>query len=124
MHWLRKSAVLVLALSLAPSMVAACLLPLAQLTADELECCRVMPADCGQERMPDAHSCCKATAETNTVVLAAVKSFTVVPPLESASPVVAYVVSCQTRQATADEFFSTIHAPPESPPGSVTVLRI
>jgi hypothetical protein len=124
MLWLRKSAVLALALSLAPSVVAACLIPLAQLTAAELECCRTMPADCGQERMPDTHSCCKATAKSNTVVFAAVKSFTVAPPLESASPVAVHSVSLQPVPVAAHDIFSSIHSPPESPPGSITILRI
>ncbi|HSA91534.1 MAG TPA: hypothetical protein VLE48_00855 [Terriglobales bacterium] len=124
MHWLRKLAVLALALSLAPSMVAACLFPLAQLTAAELECCRIMPADCGREPMPDAHSCCKATAETNTVVFAAVKSFTVAPPLESGGPAAVHSVSLETRLVAAHDIFASIHSPPESPPDSITVLRI
>ena len=124
MHWLRKLAVLALALSLAPSMVAACLFPLAQLTAAELECCRIMPADCGQDRMPDAHSCCQATAETNTVVYAAVKSFTVAPPLESAGPAAVHSVLLQTSPIAAHDIFSSIHSPPESPPGFINVLRI
>lgn len=123
-HWLRKAGVFALALSLAPTVVAACLIPLAQLTAAELECCRIMPADCGQDRMPDAHSCCKATAETNTVVYAAVKSFTVAPPPESAGPVALHSVLPQTRLVAAHDIFSSIHSPPESPPGSINVLRI
>ncbi|HXE90767.1 MAG TPA: hypothetical protein VNK82_07385 [Terriglobales bacterium] len=124
MHWLRKAAVLSLALSLAPAAVAACLFPLAELTAAEQECCRVMPADCGESSMPETHSCCRTTAKSNTVVFAPAKSFTVPPPLELASPVAAAAVTPRMFPAAAHDIFSSIHAPPESPPGSITVLRI
>ena len=124
MQWLRKAAVLALALSLAPAAVAACLLPLAEMSAAERECCRVMPADCGQGQMPDAHSCCQPKARTDPVVFAAAKSFSVAPPLESSGPVDAPAVSPDAGLAAADGIFSTIHSPPESPPGSLAILRI
>ncbi len=124
MQWLRKTAVIALALSLAPAAVAACLVPLAEPTATERECCRIMPADCDQRQMPVAHACCQPTVRTETVVFVAAKSFSAAPPLESSGPVDTASVSTAPGLAAADGTLFTIHSPPESPPGAVTILRI
>ena len=42
----------------------ACTIPVAQLTADEKQCCKDMSGDCAQGAgMPMSHSCCKTAVQ-------------------------------------------------------------
>jgi hypothetical protein len=124
MRCLRKAVALGLALWLAPAAMALCLLPLVELTVAEQECCQQMGPDCGQSRMPDSHSCCETKAPTATVALAAAESFSVAPPAELGGTVMANAMASPADLAPLHGIFLAIHSPPESPPGSLTILRI
>src|ERR1700733_13058429 len=57
-----KFGVSALALILAALPVAACVLPGAEMTSAERECCKKMAEQCGDMGMAKSHPCCKVTA--------------------------------------------------------------
>lgn len=124
MRCLQKAVALGLTLCLAPAAVAACVLPIVELSPAEEACCQWMGPDCGQSRMPDSHSCCITKAPTEAVALAAAKSFSVAPPAELGGTVMANAIASPADLTPLHGIFLTSHSPPEAPPGSLTILRI
>jgi len=124
MRWWRNAVALGLTLMFAPAVVAACMLPFAELTSSERECCRKMATECGEGDMPSEHSCCTTAARNDTVMLATAKACSIDSPLVLGGVVDAAVVAQATDPALASGILSNIHNPPESPPISATVLRI
>jgi hypothetical protein len=113
--------VLLLASSLAPAM--ACMIPAAQMTAEERACCRMMQNECGQMEMPASQGCCQKTApniyDTALTGKAAVLDAVAVPviwltPSEFLNP----IFSASGRVEPEDS------SPPQSPPSTVSILRI
>ena len=123
MRVLRQFGVLVLLLAtcLAPAM--ACMVPNAQMSTQERACCRMMKNQCGQMEMPASHGCCQKTPpsvhdnalDTKTVALHPVAITTIwltaSALLNPTTAVVGWVESPE-------------YSPPESPPSTVSILRI
>ena len=124
MKGLRQFGVLVLLLlltSLTPAM--ACMVPAAQMSAQERACCRTMSNQCGQTEMPASYGCCQKTPaslydhalDTQTVAF---------------HPVVVRVLWLADSElvnplATATDWVERPdYSPPKSPPSTVSILRI
>jgi hypothetical protein len=123
MRVLRQFGVLVLLLvsCLAPAM--ACMLPDAQMNAQERACCHMMKDQCGQMGMPASHGCCQKTPpsvhnnalDTKTVTLHPVAVTTVwLAASELLNPTTAVVGWVESPE----------YSPPKSPPSTVSILRI
>lgn len=105
--------------------VMVCLVPTATLTAAERECCKQMAGQCDKAGMGGSHSCCERSATPEDLNFVTAKPSRVGPdfgtiallPPVSAQPVL-------VADLPAIEFSSAIHGPPESPPASISVLRI
>ena len=98
----------------------ACLTRDTEMTAAERECCTRMAHQCGAMNMPASHSCCKTEVRRPNSMLR-VASAHLVPP--AASERVASDLA--TPPVSHDEFsVFELHALPESPPESSSVLRI
>jgi len=121
--WTRKLAVLVLVVSVWASPLMACMLPDADLTVEERECCKSMADDCGQMAMPASHSCCK-------VVVRQVDSYlsnSRFPTVHSVSSVTLFVSTVEDPLPASPLRDNTIfasHSPPASPPETISILRI
>ena len=59
---IRQIGVLALLLASCLAPVTACMVPGAQMSAQERACCRLMGDQCGQAEMPPSHGCCHKTA--------------------------------------------------------------
>jgi hypothetical protein len=59
---MRKVAVFALAVLFAALPVMACVVPNAEMTAAERECCKKMAGQCGDMGMAKSHPCCQVTA--------------------------------------------------------------
>jgi hypothetical protein len=120
-----KLAVLGAALSLFSAPVVACLSAGGALTTEEeKECCRKMPEGCGDMEMPSSHSCCTATTvrQGNPYLATSRASIRVVqerPALLRLSE-----VSLLVSPVLHDSMYSNTHDPPESPPSTISILRI
>jgi hypothetical protein len=123
MRVLRQFGVLVLLLvsCLAPAM--ACVLPDAQMNAQERACCRMMKDQCGQMGMPASHGCCQKTPpsvhdnaiNTKTVTLHPVAVTTLwLTASELLNPIIAVVGWVESPE----------YSPPKAPPSTVSILRI
>ena len=123
---LSKVGVLALALVLVALPVAACVLPGAQMTAAEQDCCKKMAERCGHAGMAKSHPCCQMSAAPSN--LHALKtsatqisdfSFTVLHSL----PVSALCVPAPTVAPVAFQI-SDVHGPPGLESLGTTILRI
>jgi hypothetical protein len=122
-----KVGVSLMSLLLLATPIMACLVPAAAMTAAERDCCKRMAQECGNNGMPQSHSCCQTTTVPDH--LAAIKSSS---DVNSQHPTlfVAYAVHPELAIATMLESGSSswaaadIHSPPTSPPVAISVLRI
>ena len=98
----------------------ACLTSAAEMTEVERECCKQMAEQCGSMDMPASHSCCqKEVRSPQTMLRVAPVHFV---PFVATTGVVNDVAP---SPGLASEFsFFQIHPPPESPPGTSSILRI
>jgi hypothetical protein len=123
MRVLRQFGVLVLLLvsCLAPAM--ACMVPNAEMSAQERACCRVMKNQCGQMEMPASQGCCQKTPPS-------VHDNALDTKAAAFHPVVVSVI-----WLTASELLNPAsvvtgwverpdHSPPKSPPATISILRI
>lgn len=121
--WTSKLAVLAMALSVWASPLMACMLPDADLTVEERECCKNMADDCSQMTMPASHSCCKAvTRQTDSYLIN--PRF---PAAHSISSITAFAVAIECPVPASPLHANTIfegHSPPTSPPETISILRI
>jgi hypothetical protein len=123
MKGLRQFGVLVLLLVTCLSPAMACMVPDAQMSAQERACCRTMSNQCGQTEMPASHGCCqKAPAslydsalDTKTVAFHPV----VVPVLWLAASEWVNPFTAVSAWAERPDY-----SPPKSPPSTVSILRI
>lgn len=121
-----KVGVSALTLMLAALPVAACVLPGAEMTSAERECCKKMAEQCGDMGMAKSHPCCKATAmpaDFHALKTASLQTDHVSLVLSYALP-----LSAQTDvYFSLAQWSSRVSCTP-SPPGLVsiatTVLRI
>lgn len=115
---------LALLLFVAPVLMV-CLVPTATLTAAERECCKQMAGQCHKAGMDGSHSCCERSASPEDLSFVKAKPSQVAPELGMIAllaPAGAQAVLIAAFPAF--DFFSAIHSPPESPPASISVLRI
>jgi hypothetical protein len=123
MHVLRQFAVLVLLLvsCVAPAM--ACMVPDGAMSAHERACCRMMKNQCGQMEMPASHGCCQKTplGVHDNALDTKVTNFHPV-----AAPVVwsAAFELVDPTSAVADWVERSDDSPPDSPPSTISILRI
>ena len=123
---LGKVGVFALALLLAALPVAACVLPGAQMTAAEQDCCKKMAEQCGHAGMVKSHPCCRISAAPSN--LQALKTsatqigdFTLVGlhSLHVSAQSIAVLTVVPIRFQISD-----VHGPPGLESLSTTILRI
>jgi len=102
------------------SPVMACLVPDAEMSAAERECCKHMAQECGSMNMPSSHSCCETEVRQAAPMLHVEKA-------QAAPQVTAAIIVTSPAVAEIRPFHLTsseTHSPPESPPSSTSILRI
>ena len=117
----RKSGILLLALFMLGAPVMACLGPVVASSLDK--CCRPQPmAHCGAMPLPAAKSCCTtpATPAQNSLAVRTAAGRLNLSVIAQAAPSAAPHIALQAARFLGVGGGS----PPESPPGSVSVLRI
>jgi hypothetical protein len=120
---LRQFGVLVLLLvsCVAPAM--ACMVPDAQMSAQERACCRMMKNQCGQMEMPASHGCCQKTPQSVYINAPDAKTVSVHPVAVTAIWLTASELvnpnAIDARWVERPEY-----SPPKSPPSTVSILRI
>ncbi len=120
---LRQFGVLVLLLvsCLAPAM--ACVVPSAEMSAEEHACCRMMKSQCGQMAMPASHRCCEKTPPSVHENALDTKTATFHPVVITVIWLGALgLVSPTTTVAGWVEHPD--NSPPQSPPSTISILRI
>jgi hypothetical protein len=122
-HVLRQFGVLVLLLvsCVAPAM--ACMVPDAQMNTEERACCRTMKNQCGQIEMPVSHGCCQKTplgVHDNALDTEATNFHPVAAP-------VVWLASFELvnpTSAVAGWVERSDDSPQDSPPSTISILRI
>ncbi len=122
MQVLRQFGVLVLLLlsCVAPAM--ACMLPDAQMNTEERACCRTMKNQCGQMEMPASHGCCQKTplgVHDNALDTKATNFHSVAAPV-----VWLAVFELVNSSAVTGRAEHLDDSPPQSPPSTISILRI
>ena len=101
----------------------ACMLPSAVLTAEEQACCKEMANQCGRDRMPPSHPCCRTITPSDQNALAK-SSFNLIYQtqlLYFAEPIVQVA---DLPKHISDVYAVLGHSPPEGPSASLDILRI
>ena len=97
-----------------------CLIPDAEMTEAERACCKHMAQQCGSMNMPSSHSCCQKEVSRPNSMLGATFAQLVAPALSGA-----VVAELPQSLVVGTEFSSfDLLRPPESPPGTPSILRI
>ncbi|HEX4155984.1 MAG TPA: hypothetical protein VHY48_10250 [Acidobacteriaceae bacterium] len=101
----------------------ACMVPDAQMSAQERACCRMMNSHCGQTEMPASHGCCQITPTNlcDSALDAKTVAFhpVVVPVIWLAASELANPIAAVTTWVDRPNY-----TPPKSPPSTVSILRI
>ena len=120
---LRQFGVLVLLLATCLTPAMACMLPGAQLTTEERACCRMMQNQCGQMDMPASHGCCHKAPPNVSDGTLPTKATT---PNAAAITVIWLTSSELLNPASSVTGWVEHHdySPPESPPSTISILRI
>ena len=113
--------VLLLASCLTPAM--ACMIPGAQMSTEERACCRMMQNQCGQMEMPASHGCCHKTPPNIYDNALATKAVALHP---IATTVIWLASSELLNPAPSVSEWVENHdySPPQSPPSTISILRI
>lgn len=120
MSSVRKGGVLVLAVVMLAGPAVACIAPMAAMAADH--CCQPRPmANCRAMPLPSAKSCCAAPATPGQNSLA-VRATTA--PLHLTAISQFPQPAANDTDSHALRSLGTGESPPESPPGSISILRI
>jgi hypothetical protein len=113
--------VLLLMSWLAPAM--GCLVPDAQLTPQERACCRTMKDQCGQMRMPASHDCCQKDIQALRYDTLQVKSVDLHPDIVATTHLI--LTNLWNPELASHGWVEYLEwSPPQSPPASISVLRI
>lgn len=113
--------ILLLVTCLAPAM--ACMVPGVEMSAQEHACCRTMKNQCGQMGMPASHGCCqKAPSSVHDNALTT-KIVVLSPVAITAIRLTAHEV-LRTASVVVGWVGHPNDSPPESPPPTVSILRI
>jgi len=119
MVWVRKGGVLALAVAMLAGQAVACVAP-AAIAAEN--CCRPHPmTHCGAMQAPDAKSCCTAPANPERGFLT-VRATT--PQSQPAAAAHVFQPLTDGIGSQAARLRGSCELPPESPPGSISILRI
>lgn len=123
MRILRQIGALVLLLSTGLSPAMACMVPGALMTTEERACCRMMQNQCGEMEMPASHGCCqKAPANLYDTAL---NASAVVLHLPAASVIWLDASALFTPKASIAGWTEhRDYSLPQSPPSTVSILRI
>jgi hypothetical protein len=123
MRVLRQLAVLVLLLvsCLAPAM--ACMVPTAEMSAQERACCRMMKNQCGQMGMPASHGCCHKTPPSVHDNALDTKVVAFHPVVVTVIWLAAFALVNPTSSVTGWVEHPD-YSPPKFPPSTVSILRI
>ena len=107
---------------LAPVM--ACMVPDAQMTAEERSCCQTMHDECGQMDMPASHGCCQKSPLLSLLNNALTTKAAALHPV--VVPVVWLAISELVSSPTPFDAWveHSDYSPPKSPPSTVSILRI
>lgn len=122
MRQVRQAGVLALLLLLAFAPAMACMLPAAQMTAQERACCRMMHNQCEQMDMSASHGCCQKTPGSIYAVPA-----TKAETLHSvAIPFNSLITSELLNPFSVSASWVEHHdySPPQSPSSTISILRI
>lgn len=98
----------------------ACLMPGAEMTEAERNCCKHMARQCGSMNMTSSHSCCQKEVSRPNSMLGATFTQVIAPALSGA------IFSELPQPLVFAPQFSSfeLHSPSESPPGTSSILRI
>ena len=113
--------VLLLVSYLTPAM--ACMISDVQMTAEERACCRTMKNQCGQMEMPASHGCCQKTPQSAHDNALDTKAVTY-HPVDIATAWLTVAEQFQPTPIIAGWVEHSDDSPPQSPPNSISVLRI
>lgn len=102
----------------------ACVLPGAQMTAGELACCRMMKGDCGHMQMSSGQDCCQKVPQTSEMNAVQWKVPSFHPIVVISLYVVAWALSPSAVLLTGSVAHPETAPPPESPPPTISILRI
>ncbi|MFL6300796.1 MAG: hypothetical protein ACJ71N_09350 [Terriglobales bacterium] len=91
------------------------------MTEPEMACCKKMAGKCDMGSGP--HSCCDQTVRSQQVGQANLtQTFQLQPPMQAAGTLTISLVV--PTSAAYNDVVANDGSPPESPPGSISVLRI
>jgi len=113
--------VLLLVSCLAPAM--ACMVPNAAMNTQERACCRMMKNQCGQMEMPASHGCCQKTplgVHDNALDTKATNLHPVAAPVVWLAP----FELVNSTSSVAGWVGHSDDSPPNSPPSTISILRI
>jgi hypothetical protein len=123
MRYLRQFGVLFLLLITFAAPVMACMVPDAEMSTQERACCIQMKAQCGQMEMPASHGCCHKTSPGVHDSALDNKTITFHPVVATVISLAAYELANRTP-AVAEWVESPDYSPPQSPPSTISILRI
>lgn len=107
---------------IAPAM--ACAIPSAHLTSAERACCRQMKTQCGNMNMPASHGCCHKDLPTSGYLSAIPTSITHNAALQVVASGVLPVIQFPDLVVAREPVSRHESALPQSPPASISILRI
>jgi hypothetical protein len=110
-----------LASYLTPAM--ACMVSNLQMNAEERACCQAMQNRCEQMGMSTSHGCCQKAPHSSLDNALATNGFTY-HPIAMAAIWLTAAERFSPTLAAAGQFAPIDYSPPQSPPSSVSVLRI
>jgi hypothetical protein len=117
---LRKLVCLGMALFVLSVPVLACVMPGQEMSEEEQTCCLHMADECGSSQMGESHSCCNKLPQASASVLQVTNKYAPV-----ALDAVQIALDLQPNVTTmVAAVLPRVNAPPESPPGQPSVLRI
>lgn len=102
----------------------ACMLPDAQMSEQERACCRMMQGDCGHMQMSSGHDCCQKVPQTTQINAVQWK----VPSFHPVIVAAVYLATWHLSLSDALQPFGVSRPdaspPPESPPATISILRL
>ena len=112
---------LLLVSCLAPAMD--CMVSTAAMTAQERACCRLMKSQCGQMEMPASHGCCQKTPLSVHDNALAIKAAAFHPVVVTVTWL-AVLARLNPGPAAGGWVQQRAYSPPQSPPSTISILRI
>jgi hypothetical protein len=123
MRLLRQFGALVLLLVMGAAPAMACMVPDAQMSAQERACCQMMKDQCGQVGMSASHGCCQKTPQSIYVNALDTKTVTFHPVVVLA--IWRAAAGLLNPTTVASEWIDRPeYSPPKSPPATISILRI